>query len=385
MKTAAKGSASWACPLVTAFEVVILMAFTGHSARATDGSLLVVVEAPPALYADAAEIRRAIGTELHSKTLAPTKTPGEASDRALIIALDRDRIVMSLRGSDGTLVARVIPAPTDPAARLRAIAWLAGNLVRDQVGPIVAEAPPTPPSPSTIPALTATPEPTEPPPGPIAPAPAPTAPVPAPPPATPATPLTPAPLRRGGEVGETISIHLDERKPTSSTLWSISGAIGPVIADLQQPNGGIWPPSLGMMPSTAWQIEVQRRKQHGRLVVGGALEGTYNHEGNGTGPQLIGSNGFVGARWRYRYCSLETSVGAGIEAARIYQPEVIGTSANVTIDSYRIDLYAQGTLGAAVPLGGSLEGLLRLGIHITSSHDENWFAASTIGLRYTLR
>ncbi len=134
-------SAKRACLLRLGIGFGMLTALTGGSARAADGPLLVVVEAPPALDADAAEIRRAIGTELRSRTVAPMKTQAETSDRALIVALDRDRIAMSLRTSDAAPVARSIPSPPEHAARLRAIAWLAGNLARDQVSPILAEAP----------------------------------------------------------------------------------------------------------------------------------------------------------------------------------------------------------------------------------------------------
>ncbi len=113
----------------------VFVALVAGPARAADGPLLVVVEAPPALDADAAEIRRAIGTELRSRTVAPMKTPTETSDRALIVALDRDRIAMSLRTSDAAPIARSIPAPPEHAARLRAIAWLAGNLARESGRP----------------------------------------------------------------------------------------------------------------------------------------------------------------------------------------------------------------------------------------------------------
>ncbi|HTB60275.1 MAG TPA: hypothetical protein VLC06_20535, partial [Polyangia bacterium] len=122
----------------------------GRPAQAAEGPLLVVVEAPPALDADAAEIRRAIGTELRSQTSAPMKTTGEPTGRALIVALDRDRIAMSLRTGDGAPVGRVIPAPAEHAARLRAIAWLAGNLARDQVTPILAEGENAPSAPTPI-------------------------------------------------------------------------------------------------------------------------------------------------------------------------------------------------------------------------------------------
>ena len=167
----------------------MLTALTGGSARAADGPLLVVVEAPPALDADAAEIRRAIGTELHSRTVAPMKTPAETSDRALIVALDRDRIAMSLRTSDAAPVARSIPAPPEHAARLRAIAWLAGNLARDQVSPIVAEAAKAPPAASLL-------QPTSPA-APVAPAPA--------PPASSGHP--PPPTARGRRIDRTASVR----------------------------------------------------------------------------------------------------------------------------------------------------------------------------------
>ena len=135
--------------------VGILVTLSGRPARATDRPLLVVVEAPRALDADAAEIRRAIGDELGAETVAPLRTPSDPPDRALIVAFDRERIAVSLRTPDAAPIARSIPAPPERAARLRAIAWLAGNLARDQVSPLVAEAPPAtePPSPPETPTI----------------------------------------------------------------------------------------------------------------------------------------------------------------------------------------------------------------------------------------
>ena len=45
---------------------------------------------------------------------------------------------MSLRAGAAPAVSRTIATPPDRPGRLRSIGWLAGNLVRDQVGPIVA-------------------------------------------------------------------------------------------------------------------------------------------------------------------------------------------------------------------------------------------------------
>ena len=58
--------------------VVLVVAPLGRPAQAAQGPLLVVVEAPPELEADAAEIRRAIGTELHARTIAPMSTPANS-------------------------------------------------------------------------------------------------------------------------------------------------------------------------------------------------------------------------------------------------------------------------------------------------------------------
>ncbi len=160
MRTPAKGASLLGLGLV--------VAFSGRPARAAEAPLLVVVEAPPALEADAAEIRRAIGAELRCQTVAPMKTTADAPERALIVAIDAERIAMSLRSGDGPPVTRVIPAPAERAARLRAIAWLAGNLARDQVSPILAESPPEPSPLATVPPLPATSAPTEPPPAPTA-------------------------------------------------------------------------------------------------------------------------------------------------------------------------------------------------------------------------
>ena len=357
----------------------ILVVFFGPAAHAAEGPLLVVVEAPPALDADAAEIRKAIGAELHARTIAPMSTPAEAPGRALIVAFDRDRIAMSLRANDGTTVARVIPAPAEHAARLRAIAWLAGNLARDQVSPILAEGPAEPSALSTIPALPADAVATEPPPAPT---------VSRPTAAPPSNPLPPP--NDGG--GPTISVRAEPRHPPGPLRWSISGSVGPVIGGVAQYQGRSWH-LFGPQPSTAWQLTVQRRREHDRLVVGGTLEGTYNEDGNGDGPQLMGADVFVGADWHFRHCDLETTIGAGPEAALDNQGVV--TSHATQMDGYiasiagysvyRLDLYGQGTAIAAIPFGGSVEGLVGLGVHLNAFQENNWFATATAGLRYRLQ
>lgn len=170
--------------------------------------------------------------------------------------------------------------------------------------------------------------------------------------------------------------------------WSVSGAAGPVIGTIQSPSAGVWPPSFGITPSTAWQIDLQRRRKEERFIAGVTLEGTYARDGSGAGQQLLGLDAFIGTGWQHRHWALEATIGAGLEAAQIFQDDTIFSNSGVTTSvyhpSYQLGLYAQGTLAAAVPVSTAIEVLLRLGVHLTGTHDEDWFAASTIGLRYRL-
>jgi hypothetical protein len=176
-------------------------------------------------------------------------------------------------------------------------------------------------------------------------------------------------------------------EPSSDSVeWSVSGAAGPVLVGLAAPSAGPWPPSFGVT-STAWQVELQRRRKDERFIAGVTLEGTYDHDKNSAGQQLLGVDAFIGTTWRYRHWTLETTIGAGIEAAQIFQVNPVSAFYE-TFDfinpSYELGLYIQGTLAVAVPLSNAIEVLLKFGVHLTEAHDENWFAAGTIGLRYRL-
>jgi hypothetical protein len=368
----------------TLLGAAIALTSWGRPVRAADGPLLVVVEAPPALDADAVEIRRAIAAELRSAIVAPTQVAPEGGDRLLIVALERDRITMSLRTSDASPVVRVVPLPADHSARLRAIAWLAGNLARDQVSPILSEPPPEPPPvatrpPPLAPTTAGQQAPPTAAPGQAEPAP--------PPPSAALTPVPPSVPPSHETTGTAVSLVAEPRRPPGPLEWSVSGSIGTVVGDRGSPLG------IGFEPSTAWRLELERRHQHERLIIGGRMEGTYNEPGNGDGPQLVGVDVFVGTDWHFKYCHLEATIGAGPEAAHVVQLDVEKTyspyggfqSSVNPYSLYRLDLYAQGTALAAVPLGGSVDGLLGVGGHLNAFQDRNWFATATVGLRYTLR
>ncbi len=364
------GQGSWSIGPWILFVMVV--APLGRPAHAAEEPLLVVVEAPPALDADAAEIRRAIGTELKVPTSAPMRATGEPAGRALIVALDHDRIAMSLRSVDGAPIGRIIPAPTDPAARLRAIAWLAGNLARDQVTPIVAEAPLDMPSLATIlPAPPVTPA-TE------------------PPPLAEVTPAAPSP----GSLSEisTISTRAQETKSFTGHFWTIGVADGPTtnFPLCGQPSGWPTPCAPFFQSGTAWRLELQRRSRIDGFFQGAALEGT---AGSGFAPQLIGTSAFVGSSRRHGRWSLESTIGVGLELSNAccgasvvtsMQTTANGFASTVTTgDTLRPALFADGAVALAHPIAESLDAVLRIGAHL-STDVSDWFLSATLGLRYNL-
>jgi hypothetical protein len=191
-----------------------------------------------------------------------------------------------------------------------------------------------------------------------------------------------------------MPLVVETKAPAASTAdsveWSLSGAAGPVLAGITRPSAGVWPLSFGLL-STAWQLDLQRRRKNEQFVAGVSLEGTYDHEAGGAGQQLLGADAFIGNDWRHRHWTLEATIGAGVEAAQVSQQDVVAYSnSNYNVSgfvyhpSYQLGFYAQGALAAAVPLSSAVEVLIRLGVHLTGAHDEDWFAASTIGLRYRL-
>jgi hypothetical protein len=343
----------------------MLVALSGRPASAAEGPLLVVVEAPPALDADAAEIRRAIGVELRAQTIAPMKRGAEPPERALIVAFDRDRIAMSLRTNDGIPVVRDIPTPTDRAARLRAIAWLAGNLARDQVTPIIADMDAEPTPLATIPSIAPSPA-TEPPPLPL-----PTKTTTAIVPAVPATPTA----------AGTVATIAPPENLNGPYHWSITFADGPTAnIDNDQDR---------RIAGTAWRHDVQRRSERNRYLLGAALSGT-----NGDfAPEAVGMLVFVGSASRRGRWSFEATVGAGLELGAEAVTSVTAThsSANgfattaTQGDLIRPGLLADAGVAVAHPLWQSLDAIVRLGAHLSTISLDDWFLATTLGLRYSLQ
>ena len=347
---------------------VTTMALAAPAARAADPSsqppLVVVVEAPAGLGVDGAKVRRLIGAELGRAALAPGEAGADAVSTQVIVSLDDDDLRLSLREVTGAPLSRTVPTPTTRAGRLQAIAWLAGNLARDQIGPIVTQ----PPNP------TSTPDP------------APT-PAPEPLPTTPAAWSPPAPASAAPV--EELTAAADRTSEPPTKRWAITLAAGPTTTGahiLGVDRGG-----SGQTPySATYQLELAHdRGAPGGFVWGLALElspmGTAESVQHATG-----AAGFFGARADRRWWFAEATVGAGLEAVRVrVQERTITTDASGTADSTTVSSellpgpYLRGVAGLGVRVTGSLDLMARVALHVGEDSFSD-FLAATLAVRVRL-
>lgn len=342
-------------------------------ARAAEGPLLVVVEAPPELSVDAGEIRRAIGTELHDPTVAPARLVSETSERALIVSVERERITMSLRESTTTPVIRSIPAPADPTARLRAIAWLGGNLARDQVSGIVAEPVPPPPPPVT-----------EPPPVPTA-----SVPAPVPPPAA-----SPPPASVERPVATVTATT--EPRPAPPSAWTIGVAAGPAVSlyeavhVFKQSLFGSWNlsttfPNIYRGAPMSWRIEARHRSGASGVTLGLALEGLSSDPAYPVN-ELMGAMGLAASCLHWRRFTFEALLGAGLDVGNrlvgTFSRSSDGTTTVTESTALRPGLFAAGNVAVAHPLLDVVDWAVSIDAHVSVVDEYDSYLAATLGLRY---
>jgi len=210
--------------------------------------MIVVVETRPGAAVDPVEVRQAIAAELRTPVRAPRDAGTEETSDLLIVAVDRGEIRMSLRAHTASVVSRVVAAPGDRKARLQSIGWLAGNLARDQVGPMVVA-----PAPVAVASAEAPPAAPEEPPA-------------APPPATEPPPLAasaPPELAPAAVVAAAPALV-----GASDPTWSLTIGGGPTAFWSAGPEYDlpVWP-GVGV-----WYLELQRRAPARSLILGAALE-----------------------------------------------------------------------------------------------------------------
>lgn len=368
------------------------------------GPLLVVVEGTPGPGGDADELRRAIADELHVSVIAPgdensgRPTRGSddlaASDQSdvLIVAVDNRRIAMSLRRSPRNLVSRNIPAPSEAAARRKAVALLAGNLARDQVSAIVA----TPAAAESLSSSGAMPNPA-------------TTAMPASTPAVSSTTdhlgLQPPPLATAASIKAAASSDLVSKQiepgpeaviatksapgqAVNGSPWSITVAAG--FTALSLPNQWDGQPTgttsyAGPSWDTSTHVEIQHNDATARLW-GVALE-------VGSAIHLFGAAAFIGSRLRYKSWFLEASVGLGVEATKgmvghssLQYSSVGGLFSTQTLSpETQATIYARGLVTVGLPVTSSLDLVVHVGAHLSATGLEPFLLTTPmIGARYRL-
>ena len=140
---------------------------------APDEPLLVVVERGHGAAVSPEAIRRAIADELKRPVVGPTDAAAKTATRLLVVTLASDSVAMQMRTVGDTATRRRIQPVAAGESNLRVVAWLAGNLARDQASELMdalpAEASAAARGAASTAAEAPSPMPTEPPP--LAPAP----------------------------------------------------------------------------------------------------------------------------------------------------------------------------------------------------------------------
>jgi hypothetical protein len=263
---------------------------------------------------------------------------------------------------------------------LRAVAWLAGNLARDQVGPLLpnlasasAPRPGADPAPPATRAIAATRSPAS-----------------ADPPALVPPPIGSEPARTSEDA---LSIYVKPRETDVHTRWWITASGGATLSDYclqlgSHPAVTCGPTAGAASPFTSgssYQLEVLHKSVDEGTIVGAALD-------TGPNPHLVGLAGLIGTRRPWGRWYLEATLGAGIEAERlnvatttIVNSSATGITENVSV-SAQVEpaLYARATGSVGIPINRSLDLVARLTVHLASSGGATDFIGASAGLRLKL-
>jgi hypothetical protein len=330
---------SWVCAILG----VAFLAGRAHSAGAP---LVVAVEVAPGMDIAATDVRQIVASEL-GRPVVGSRDRTQAED-VLLVSLGPRDITMSLHARTVPVITRAIEAPADRSGRLRSIAWLSGNLVRDQVGPIVASAGNPQPPPAE----------TEPPPLPAAESPAAAAPA---------------------------AIVSSAAAPPADTYphatWAVT-AVGGGSLSLQETL------VRGVHFGNTFKVEVRHQTSPDSLFFGMALQ-----VGPDVGAQHeIGGAAFIGSDWRRRWFFLEGDLGLGIEVLKSTYISSVSMSSGstgttmqetTTVDHFAgLFARAQGTAGVRVT--ATFDVVAQLGLHLSSGGGYSSFVSSLFGLRLRL-
>jgi hypothetical protein len=278
--------------------------------------------------------------------------------------------VLSFRRRSDEAVGRALPTPADKGARLRAIAWLAGNLARDQASPFLratgeaadrglvlaqATAPGARGAVDSGP-RSASPSPTEPPPV--------------------AAPSVIPPAPRGATA--TLEHEATPAPVSTEREWSVTAAGG--LAVLQ----GYPLSTFTSMYPTDYQLELVKHRPDHWLWGAGVELGPNNSPGG----LALG-----GVEHRWGKLRLDAIVGLGLERAgvrttvlRIVEsPTTAPTEETTLIVSEQVEPYGRAFVTLSRELTQSWDLVLRVGAHLTFADAyPSAFFASAVGLRLNL-
>jgi hypothetical protein len=339
----------------TAF-VLLAVGGAAGSARATDGPLLVAADVAPGVDVAPADIRQAVASELGTPVIGARESTAAAASDLLLVGLDTHELRMSLRAGAAPIVSRTIAVPPDRPGRLRSIGWLAGNLVRDQIGPIVATkdapqpdvatAPTEPTALSTSNAVASS--------------------------TTPAAVVSAAPASSPGAIPHSV--------------WAITASGGPAVSIPAGRDGYLFVPAYA---GATYRVAVQRQLSPESLLFGLALD---------VGPQGPTHYGgvavFVGAGRYRRAWFLEGNGGLGAEVldgVRKSWTETdsstqgIGVVTNTSLTPM-LGLYLQAEGIAGVRISRAFDLVGKLGAHVSSNTSSGsvGFLSTTMGVRLRL-
>ena len=343
---------------------VLGIVVTARAARAGEGDapLMVAAEIAPGIGIDGEDVRRVIADELHRTVAAPASAPDVDAQDILLVSVGRTRTVVSFRASTDGRASRAIPTPADRAGRLRAVAWLAGNLARDQVSPLVLAAVTTPPG---MPTAETKDE----------------APVQAAARLSATQPALVPPVVPDLAAPSTDATVVHQRAAPTEHLsedpsWTITLAGGPTMSYLADEDEA----PANFTPS--WQGEVQHRP-FGAWLLGGAID---------FGPTPLHRLGFAataGLVQRWRDFRFEEALGVGVETGTTSSTSIQNSSLtgvnSTTETSTSATLYARAFVTVAHPLWRSWDVVLRVGGHSNLEGTlDTAFLASSLGVRLRL-
>jgi hypothetical protein len=322
------------------------------------GALLVAVELAPGALVSADEVRAAIASETKDAVTAALDANVDVNSEALIVAVDAGRAALTYHARQGDARRRQIELPAGRNKQLQTLAWIALNLVRDQVQGLVGD---SPKDGNSATATVSTPSSEDPPLSNLE-----------PPPVSPQT--------RGSQVEPPAvqSARAEElSKPASP--WSVSLFGGPRM----HPFDYDWT-FIHYRDGNEWELEIQRNYEGWTLGV--ALDmGPDDRPTAGLAP-------FAGDGWHWHTLRLEGTAGIGLELVQRYTKDsvstyssVTGQSSSMTVHStLRAALYGRGNATLSWQVRHAVALTFRLALHLETENVFYCYGSALLGVRVTL-